>query len=274
MHAGAFAAPFYFTWPAFGAFLGLYTISGLGITLSYHRQLAHAGFTTPKWLEYAWAFCGMQAIQGHPIKWVLWHRQHHATTDSEGDVHSPLDGFWWSHMGWELHNKDAWVNPLEVTVRDMESQRAYRHFRRFYHVYTILLPICLLAYLGGWPMVLWGFFARVVAFWHSTGAVNSVCHTWGFRDWNTNDLSTNNWLVGLLAFGEGWHNNHHAFQQSCRHGLKWWQVDVTWYAIVAMEKLGLAWNLKYPSEAKMRKFAMEGEETLRAHGVEGALVGA
>lgn len=139
---------------------------------------------------------------------------------------------------------------------------------KWYHVYAILLPIAVLAALGGWPFVFWGFFARVVAGWHTTGAVNSVCHVWGFQDWKTNDLSMNNWLVALLTMGEGWHNNHHAFEQSVRHGLKWWQIDVTWYTIVVMEKLGLAWDLKYPSKQKMRKLAMNGDDTLRAHGVQ------
>jgi stearoyl-CoA desaturase (delta-9 desaturase) len=267
MHAGAFAAPFFFTWNAFALFLGLYCLNMLGITVSYHRQLSHQGFKSPKFVEYFWAYLGMCAVQGHPIKWVLWHRQHHATTDQESDVHSPRDGFWWSHMGWELQSKDRWIPPLKNTVKDLESQWFYRHVAKFYHIYSIVIPIVVLAKLGGWPFVLWGFFARVVAGFHVTGAVNSVCHVWGFQDWKSNDLSMNNWLIGLLAMGEGWHNNHHAFEQSVRHGLKWWQVDVTWYVIVAMEKLGLAWDLKYPSESKMRRLALNGEETLRAHGV-------
>jgi stearoyl-CoA desaturase (delta-9 desaturase) len=268
MHAGTLAAPFFFTWEALGVFLALYCIKMLGITLSYHRQLSHQGFKSPKWVEYLWAYFGMLALQGHPIKWVLWHRQHHACCDKESDVHSPLDGFWWSHMGWELQTKDRWVPHLRRTVKDLESQWFYRHVAKWYHVYAILIPIAVLAKLGGWPFVFWGFFARVVTGWHITGAVNSVCHVWGFQDWKTNDLSMNNWLVAFLAMGEGWHNNHHAFEQSVRHGLKWWQIDVTWYIIVAMEKLGLAWDLKYPSKQKMRKLAMNGDDTLRAHGVE------
>mmetsp|Transcript_63493 Transcript_63493/g.204619 ORF Transcript_63493/g.204619 Transcript_63493/m.204619 type:complete len:424 (-) Transcript_63493:305-1576(-) len=268
MHIGAFAAPFYFNWQAFGMFAALACLTKLGITISFHRQLSHQSFKTPKWVEYAWSYLGMIALQGHPIKWVLWHRQHHAVTDKEADVHSPLDGLWWSHMGWELQTKDNWIPPLKNTVKDLESQWFYRHVAKWYHVYSIIIPVALLAKLGGWPMVLWGFFARTVWVWHVTGAVNSVCHVWGFRDWNTDDLSMNNWLIGLLAMGEGWHNNHHAFEQSVRHGLKWWQIDVSWYIIVAMEKLGLAWGLKYPSKQKMRKLALQGDETLRAHGVQ------
>ncbi|CAE7189256.1 ADS3 [Symbiodinium microadriaticum] len=109
------------------------------------------------------------------------------------------------------------------------------------------------------PHVFWGFFARTVWTWHVTWAVNSVSHVWGFQDWNTGDISMNNWLVGILAFGEGWHNNHHAFETSCRHGLKWWQIDMTWYTIKALEFFGLAWDLKYPSEAKKRKLSWDQE---------------
>ncbi|CAK9106230.1 unnamed protein product [Durusdinium trenchii] len=234
-----------------------YVITGmLGITLSYHRQLSHRAFATPKWLEYVLAYCGALAVQGPPISWVSSHRHHHGNTDAEDDVHSPRDGFWWSHMGWLMDKDGTKVREDKKNASDISSQSYYRFLQQTYGLHCVVLPICLLYAFGGVPCVLWGFFARVVWFWHITWAVNSVSHVWGFQDWKTGDLSMNNWLVGILAFGEGWHNNHHAFERSCRHGLKWWQVDFTWYAIRTLEALGLAWNLQYPSQGRMERLAM------------------
>jgi len=256
VHVGAFAAPFYFTWEAFMCFLVGYVITGLfGITLSYHRQLAHRSFKTPKILEYLFAYCGVLALQSHPINWVSSHRHHHGGTETENDVHSPLDGFWWSHMGWLLDGKGTWMRGDKSNAADLSSQWFYRFMRDTYPIHAIVLPLIGLYSYGGLPFVLWGFFFRVTWVWHVTWAVNSVSHVWGFKDWNTSDNSMNNWAVGLFAFGEGWHNNHHAFETSCRHGLKWWQVDFTWYVVKLLNFLGLASNLKYPSESKMRRLS-------------------
>jgi len=256
IHAGALAAPFYFTWKAFACFAVGYLITGLfGITLSYHRQLAHQSFKTPKWLEYTLAYCGALALQSHPINWVSSHRHHHGGCETEDDVHSPLDGFWWSHMGWLMDVKGTWMRSNKANASDLSKQWFYRFLQKTYALHAIVLPLLGLYAFGGLPCVLWGFFFRVVWVWHITWAVNSVSHVWGFKDWNTSDNSMNNWVVGILAFGEGWHNNHHAFEYSCRHGLKWWQVDLTWYTVKVLNFLGLAWDLKYPSEGKMRKLS-------------------
>lgn len=233
VHLGAAAAPFFFTWKALACFC-----------------------LTPKWLEYTLAYCGALAVQGPPISWVSSHRHHHGNTDAEDDVHSPRDGLWWSHMGWLIDSDGTKIRQDKRNAIDLSSQSYYRFIQRTYGWHCVLLPIILLYAFGGIPCVLWGFFARVVWFWHITWSVNSVSHVWGFQDWNTGDLSMNNWLVGILAFGEGWHNNHHAFERSCRHGLKWWQVDFTWYAIRLLEMMGLAWNLQYPSERRKQKLAL------------------
>eukprot|EP00913_Durusdinium_trenchii_P014445 g13550.t1 len=230
---------------AFACFCVGYVITGmLGITLSYHRQLSHRAFATPKWLEYVLAYCGALAVQGPPISWVSSHRHHHGNTDAEDpsyqenrlslqdDVHSPRDGFWWSHMGWLMDKDGTKVREDKKNASDISSQSYYRFLQQTYGLHCVVLPICLLYAFGGVPCV------------------------WGFQDWKTGDLSMNNWLVGILAFGEGWHNNHHAFERSCRHGLKWWQVDFTWYAIRTLEALGLAWNLQYPSQGRMERLAM------------------
>jgi fatty-acid desaturase len=256
IHLGAACAPFFFTWDAFMVFLIGYVITGMfGITLSYHRQLAHRSFTTPKWLEYLFAYCGVLALQSHPINWVSSHRHHHGGTETENDVHSPLDGFWWSHMGWLMDTKNTWMRKDKANASDLQGQWFYRFLAKTYAFHAIALPLAVLYALGGLPYVFWGFFARVIWVWHVTWAVNSVSHVWGFQDWNTGDKSMNNWLIGFLAFGEGWHNNHHAFETSCRHGLKWWQIDFTWYTVKFLSFLGLARNLKYPTESKMRRLS-------------------
>jgi len=191
-------------------FIG-YIVTGFGITLSYHRQLAHKSFTTPKPLEYAFAYCGALALQSHPINWVSSHRHHHGATEQENDVHSPLDGFWWSHMGWLMDQEGTWMRANKSNIFDLARQPFYQHLKKYYALHAIVLPIAVLYALGGLPWVLWGFFARVVWTWHVTWCVNSVSHVWGFKDWNTPDNSMNNWLIGVLALGEGWHSWHHAF---------------------------------------------------------------
>lgn len=256
IHLGAFAAPFFFTWKAFACFWVGYLITGMfGITLSYHRQLAHRSFKTPKILEYIFAYCGVLALQSHPINWVSSHRHHHGGTETERDVHSPLDGFWWSHMGWLLDGEGTWMRQNKANAADLQAQWYYRFLAKTYPIHAIVLPAIGLYAFGGLPCLLWGFFARVAWVWHITWAVNSVSHVWGFKDWNTPDNSMNNWCVGVLAFGEGWHNNHHAFEKSCRHGLKWWQVDMTWYTVKLLNMVGLATDLQYPSETKMRRLS-------------------
>jgi len=254
MHAGAIAAPWFFTWKAFATFLGMYFITGcLGITLSYHRQLAHRSFRSSKAVEYFLAYCGALALQSHPINWVSSHRHHHGATETERDVHSPLDGFWWAHMGWLMDKKGTWMRGDKNNASDLVQQPFYRFLQKTYALNAIVLPVALLYAWQGLPGVMWGFFFRVCWVWHVTWAVNSVSHCWGFKDWNTSCNSMNNWVIGILAFGEGWHNNHHAFEASSRHGLKWWQFDMTWLTCKFLEKIGLAWDLKYPSPSKMDK---------------------
>jgi len=256
MHLGAAMAPLYFTWDALAVFVGGYIMTGMfGITLSYHRQLAHRAFTTPKVLEYFFAYCGALALQSHPINWVSGHRWHHGACETEDDVHSPLDGFWWAHTGWLLDQKNTWMRSDKSNVPDLRKQWFYRFLAKTYPLHAIVLPAVGLYAWGGLPYLFWGFFARVVWVWHVTWAVNSLSHVWGFQSWNTGDHSMNNWLVGWFAFGEGWHNNHHAFETSCRHGLDWWQVDFTWYTIKLLSFMGLASHLKYPTEGQKRRVA-------------------
>eukprot|EP00243_Klebsormidium_subtile_P003004 TRINITY_DN16136_c0_g1_i1.p1 TRINITY_DN16136_c0_g1~~TRINITY_DN16136_c0_g1_i1.p1 ORF type:complete len:401 (+),score=72.44 TRINITY_DN16136_c0_g1_i1:220-1422(+) len=256
MHGACLLAPFTFSWNAFAVFAGLYFITGcLGITLSFHRNLSHKSFKLPKPLEYLFAYCGIQAVQGDPIEWVSSHRYHHIHCDTENDPHTPKEGFWHSHMGWLLDDEATQDRVGKRTnVADMENDAFYKFIQKTYPLHPLAAAVALFA-LGGLPYLVWGMAVRVVWVYHITWFVNSASHVWGSQSWNTGDLSRNNWWVALLAFGEGWHNNHHAFEYSARHGLEWWQFDPTWYIILAMEKLGLATKVKLPRADHMARLA-------------------
>jgi len=255
-HVLCLFAPATFSWHALAVSAALYVVTGmLGITLSYHRNLSHKSFKLPKWLEYTFAYCGVQALQGDPIEWVSGHRYHHQFCDTPDDPHTPHEGFWHSHAGWLLDSKatDARAG-MRSNCADMERQPFYRWIEETYPLHIMASAVALYAW-GGFPYVVWGLAVRAVWVWHITWAVNSVSHVWGNQPWKTGDESRNNWLIGILAFGEGWHNNHHAFEFSARHGLKWWQFDPTWYTIVALKWLGLATKIQLPRESQMARLA-------------------
>ncbi|XVF86446.1 hypothetical protein PTKIN_Ptkin18bG0041000 [Pterospermum kingtungense] len=185
-------APFHFNWPAFWVAAGLYVATGLGITLSFHRNLSHRSFKLPKWLEYLFAYCGVQALQGNPIDWVSAHRYHHQFCDSEADLHSPIEGFWFSHMGW-LFDTNTVSEKCKgpSNVGDLEKQPFYKFLQSTYILHPIALGALLYA-LGGFPFLVWGMGVRIVWVYHITWLVNSASHIWGKQAWNTGDLSTNN----------------------------------------------------------------------------------
>eukprot|EP00877_Chromochloris_zofingiensis_P002883 jgi/Chrzof1/12596/Cz07g00120.t1_FAD5A1[v5.2] len=255
-HGLALLAPFTFSWGNVALFFGTYFITGcLGITLSFHRQLSHKSFQTPSWVEYVLAYCGVLAVQGDPIEWVSSHRYHHLHTDTPLDPHSPYEGFWWSHMGWLLDNQTTLERVYDrKNAIDLENQWFYRFIRDTY-IWHVVAQFGALYMLGGLPAMVWGGALRMVWVYHITWFVNSAAHCWGSQSYNTGDLSRNNWWVSVLAFGEGWHNNHHAFEFSARHGLEWWQFDMTWMMVCALEKLGLASNVKLPSEKQKARLA-------------------
>ncbi|KAK2651638.1 hypothetical protein Ddye_011494 [Dipteronia dyeriana] len=257
IHLLSVFAPFYFTWSAFWVAFGLYVVTGLlGITLSYHRNLSHRSFKLPKWLEYMCAYCGVQALQGDPISWVSTHRYHHQFCDSERDPHSPIEGFWFSHMSW-LFDSNGFSERCggPSNVGDLEKQPFYKFLENTYILHPIALGMLLYA-LGGVPFLVWGMGVRIVWVFHITWLVNSACHVWGNQAWNTGDLSRNNWWVALLAFGEGWHNNHHAFEFSARHGLEWWQLDMTWYVVRFLQANGLATDVKLPTQVQKQRMSI------------------
>jgi len=254
MHAGCLLAPATFSLSSLACFAVMYFVTGcIGITFSFHRQLSHKGFKLPKVLEYAAAYCGALAVQGDPIEWVSSHRYHHVHCDTPKDPHTPYEGFWWSHMGWLLDNDATLARVSDRSnASDIASQPFYRFLAATYPIHIVASAAVLFA-LGGLPWLIWGFCVRTVWVYHVTWFVNSAAHVWGSQPFSTGDLSRNNWWVAILAFGEGWHNNHHAFEFSARHGLEWWQVDVTWYVIRALQAVGLATKVKLPTEAQMNR---------------------
>jgi stearoyl-CoA desaturase (delta-9 desaturase) len=245
-HIGAVVALFFFTWKAFFVALALWWIAGgVGIGMGYHRLLTHRGFKTPKWMEYLLTVCATLTMEGGPIFWVAIHRMHHQNTDKAGDPHSPVDGGFWSHMGWlvtgqTMHNDSAELLPF---VPDLRKDSFHMWISRWHWTPVVALGVILLI-VGGWPFLLWGIFLRTVIGLHSTWLVNSATHMWGSRRFATHDTSRNSFWVALLTFGEGWHNNHHAHPQSSRHGLAWYEFDPNWYGISALRIVGLAWDVK------------------------------
>ncbi len=242
-HGLALLAPWFFSWSALGVAVLLHWLfGGIGICLGYHRLLSHRSFRVPKPLEYLIAIMGALAIQGGPIFWVAGHRQHHAyTEDLEKDPYSARRGFWWSHLLWILYPSPEAFDPEYYSkyAQDLLRQPFYRWLNRNFLVLQVPLAVCLYA-LGGWSFVIYGIFLRAVLIWHSTWFVNSATHRWGYRTFDANDGSRNLWWVSLLTYGEGWHNNHHAFPHSAQSGWRWWEIDTTWLTIQLLQRLGLA----------------------------------
>jgi len=241
-HVGAIAALFYFSWPAVLTALGLYWIAlSLGIGMGYHRLLTHRSYKTPKWIEYLLAICGTLALEGGPMFWVATHRIHHQFSDKDGDPHTPRDGKWWSHIGWMLvgNGTHCDVKQCGRYAPDVCKDRFLVWLSKYHIVPLAILSILLLVF-GGLPFLLWGVFFRVTMGLHATWMVNSLTHFWGSRRFATRDGSRNNWFVALLSFGEGWHNNHHAHPTSARHGLAWYELDISWWEIRLLQAIGLA----------------------------------
>ena len=245
LHIGALLAliPGTFNWRAVGVAFVLYWVTGgLGITLGFHRLVTHRSFQTPKWLEYFLALCGTLACQGGPFEWIGMHRIHHLHSDQDLDPHDSNKGFWWSHLGWMIHHAPA-QDELSRYIKDISDDPVYQFYQKNMIGIQVALGVLLLL-LGGWSFVIWGIFVRVVVVYHCTWLVNSATHKFCYRRHESGDNSTNCWWVALLVFGEGWHNNHHAFQYSARHGLRWWEFDLTWLTVCLLQTLGLATNVK------------------------------
>jgi stearoyl-CoA desaturase (delta-9 desaturase) len=260
--------PYFFSWTGVALIpIGMYAFGTLGINLCYHRLLTHQGFVVPKWLERTFATLGVLCVQDTPAKWVAIHRLHHQYSDEQPDPHSPLVTMFWGHMGWLLveNRQINNLNHYEKYARDVLRDPYYFALERnllwvwinlaswlfFFAVGFIAsyvdVPDPATATQFGLSLLVWGVFVRTVVVWHVTWSVNSLAHVFGYRNYETDENSRNNWFVGLVSNGEGWHNNHHADQRSAKHGHKWWELDVTWLTVSLLEKLGLAEKIVRPS---------------------------
>lgn len=261
-----------FSWLYLTMLTVMYLATGLGITIGYHRLFTHKSFETGRVMTFLFGVLGSMAVEGPVIKWVADHRKHHQHSDDEHDPHSPhahadegvrgvLRGFWHAHLGWlfqEQHPDFARYTP------DLHRDRLVRVISALFPLWVVLglaIPTAIGGIVSGtWTGaalgLLWGGLARIFLVHHVTWSVNSVCHIWGRRDYKTTDHSRNNTLFGVLAMGEGWHNNHHAFPASARHGLEWWQFDLSYVIIRGLEVIGLARRVRVPSlerRAMMRR---------------------
>jgi stearoyl-CoA desaturase (delta-9 desaturase) len=226
-------------WSDITLLLVMYTLVALGVTIGFHRMLTHRSFQPHPVVKFIFLVLGSMALEGPAIEWAATHTKHHAQADREGDPHSPVEGFFHAHLGWLF--KDSMADP-NVYCRHLLKDPIVMFVSRTFLLWVALSLIIPFA-IGGWTGLLWGGLVRIFLAHHVTWSVNSVCHTFGKREFETNDQSRNEWVVGLLAMGEGWHNNHHAFPRSAFHGLHWWQFDLSGYIIWTLEHIGLAENV-------------------------------
>jgi len=255
-----------FRWSDLALLVVFYLFTGLGITIGFHRLFTHRSFEAPAAVRFVLAVAGSMATQGALMQWVGTHRRHHQHSDEEEDPHSPhghgrgvwntFKGFWHAHTGWLLASEQA---EMQRYARDLEQDPVARFVHRSFGLWVLaglVIPgllggLLTLSWTGALTGFLWGGLIRVFLVHHATWSVNSACHLWGRKTYRSHDESRNNTLVGILAMGEGWHNNHHAFPRSARHGLAWWQFDLSWLVIRGLELVGLARRVNLPDPDRM-----------------------
>ncbi len=257
IHLGALCAfiPGTFSWSGVIVMVVLaYMTGALGVTLCYHRTLTHRALRMRRPLEYFTALLGTLSLQGGPIEWVGTHRAHHAHSDDTGDPHDSNRGFRWSHLNWLYLANQAMLSREEQLrmAHDVAEDPLYRFMDRYQLLLQVVLALALFA-AGGVSWLIWGIFVRLVVTYHLTWLINSAAHSIGYQSYKTGDRSTNCWWLAVLSWGEGWHNNHHAFPFSARHGLRWFEIDHTWHVIKLLRSLRLVSNIKVPSLQMRRR---------------------
>ena len=248
IHVGCFSVFWTgFTWRAFVLAVVLYLVRIFAIGAGYHRYFAHRAFRTSRVLQFCLAFLAQSSAQRGALWWAAKHRLHHRHSDTPDDVHSPVQrGFFYAHVGW-----------IFVPRNDRTDYTGVRDLARYKELVWLnrqpYLPAAVLAavtwLIAGWPGLAIGFCCSTVVLWHATFSINSLAHVIGRQRYVTGDQSRNNWLLALLTMGEGWHNNHHAYQASVRQGFRWWEYDPTYYALRVMSWFGLVWDLHVPPKA-------------------------
>ncbi len=274
IHALALLAfvPWLFSWTGLVvAVLGVH-VFGQGINIGYHRLLTHRSFRTPKWVEHALVTLALCSMEDTPGRWVATHRFHHQNSDEQPDPHSPLVHFLWAHVGWLLvrNRRHESMPTYERYAKDVLSDPWYMRLEkdswRLPVIYTLhALLFFVVGFVIGWAvwggviaglqfglsLFVWGVLVRTVVVWHITWAVNSLTHVFGYRNYDTDDHSTNNWLIALVTVGEGWHNNHHHDQGSASNQHRWWEFDLSYYEIKLLERLGLATHVRVPRHERL-----------------------
>ncbi|MEO0323221.1 MAG: acyl-CoA desaturase [Myxococcota bacterium] len=249
------------TWQAVALCAVLYFVRMFGVTAGYHRYFAHRSFKTSRVFQFVLAFIATSSAQKGALWWAAHHRRHHKYSDQEGDVHSPVrEGFLWSHMGW------LFVDGSEETdlarIRDFAKYPELRFLNRFQLLPPTLLALACLA-IAGLPGLFIGFFLSTVLLWHGTFLINSLAHVVGSRRFETKDESRNNLWLALITLGEGWHNNHHRHQASCRQGFYWWEIDVTYYVLFLLSKVRIVWDLRAVPEKVLEEGRQADRERRR-----------
>jgi stearoyl-CoA desaturase (delta-9 desaturase) len=246
VHLLALAAPFVAppTWRLAGLTLAVYALQMFVITAGYHRYFAHRSYRTSRAFQLALALLGTFTVQKGALWWAAHHREHHRHSDGPGDVHSPAQrGFWWSHVGWILSERHDRTRLDQV--KDLARFPELRWLDRYGLVVTVAFAASTFL-AGGLPWLLWGFFVPVTLSWHVTFCINSVAHVLGTRRYETGDDSRNNFLLAVLTFGEGWHNNHHFYPSAASQGWFWWELDLSYYALRLLQAVGLVWDVRTP----------------------------
>jgi stearoyl-CoA desaturase (delta-9 desaturase) len=248
LHFASFAAIWTgVTWQAVAIGVTLYWLRMFAIGAGYHRYFSHRSYATSRAFQFVLAFLAQTTAQKSILWWAAKHRHHHLFSDTEHDVHSPRHtGFLYSHVGWIFAKRHDETNLVKVADFARYPELMFLH--RFE-----LLPAVVLAgiafLIGGWSGLVIGFVWSTVAVYHGTFCINSLAHVRGSKRYVTGDDSRNNWLLALFTMGEGWHNNHHAYQSSARQGFRWWEVDPTYYILKGLSYLGIVWDLKTPPQA-------------------------
>lgn len=258
------AVPWFFSWTGLILLIVGVPLTGiLGMNLCYHRLLSHRSLVVPDWFERVLVLIAVCCLEGPPGKWIAMHRYHHRYSDQQPDPHTPLVNFLWAHVGWLVYrNPDLTnINMYQRYARDILSVPFYMKLEKSLTWVWVYLAHALMIFMigvvagavigGTWitalqmglSLLVWGVILRTVLVWHITWSVNSLTHIWGYRRYETNENSRNNWLVGVLAGGEGWHNNHHEDPTAASNQRSWWELDVTYYTIKLLEWVGLAKNV-------------------------------
>lgn len=265
-----------FSWAGLAWCLGSYFVRIFFVTGIFHRYFSHRTYKTSRVMQFILGLCTTTTVQKGPLWWAHHHRHHHRRSDMADDLHSPYHGgFWWSHIGWFLTLD---FEPTDYSkIKDFAKYPEMVWLNRWWLIFVVAFATSLF-FIGGWTALVWGFFASTVLCWHGTFTINSLSHLWGKRHYETSDDSRNNWVLALITNGEGWHNNHHHYQSSCRQGFRWYEIDVSYYIIRVMAFFRLVWDVREPpryivenrpkfvTEEKGRPSAVDDDAEVRVEG--------